>query len=469
LPQSEFYLPQPPQKHRAKVVFLLCLGLALILGLFIFTRSGRGEQTMDPLAYDPVTLEPKKPKSLMGKIGYVVFNRGSIRLAGEDEDRVNILLLGMGGPGHDGPYLTDTIMVASIKPSTKQVALISVPRDMAVNIPGYGTFKVNHANAFGEEKKPEWGAAFATEVISQTLDLPLHYYIRLDFKAFAEIIDEVGGVRVNVERSFTDPMFPAPKDEYQTVSFERGVQTMDGDTALTFARSRHGNNGEGSDFARARRQQKIILALKEKLLSFSTLINPVKTNHVLTSLENHLTTNLEFSQMMSLFKLAREMKTEQIISLVLDSGPGGYLRNTFGASGAFLLEPTAGNFRDINAAVKNIFTASAAQANDTPAQEKPSLPPNLVEIQNGTWNPGLAARLKKRLEGEGFIVGDIGNTTQKPVTQSGIYRAEEDASADVIRALVNELHIPERETPPSFITATSTTQVLIVLGDDFVD
>ena len=118
----------------------------------------------------------------------------------------------------------------------------------------------------------------------------------------------MGGIKVDVERSFTDPLYPAPNNEYQTLTFDAGVQTMNGATALTFARSRHGNNGEGSDFARARRQQKIMLALKQKLLSFGTLANPVRINNVIDSLERHMTTNLEFSEIVSFMKLARELE-----------------------------------------------------------------------------------------------------------------------------------------------------------------
>src|SRR3989344_4099446 len=101
-------------------------------------------------------------------------------LAGENEGRINVLLLGIGGTDHDGPYLTDTIIIASFDPEKKKVALISIPRDLLVLIPDYGWRKVNHANAFGESSQPGQGGVLAKTVISQTFGLPIHYYVRLD-------------------------------------------------------------------------------------------------------------------------------------------------------------------------------------------------------------------------------------------------------------------------------------------------
>ena len=223
-------------------------------------------------------------------------------LKGYDDDRVNLLLFGIGGAGHDGPYLTDTIIIACLKPSTGQIALISVPRDLSAKIPGYGQTKINLAASQGL-KNGESGPAFATEIISDTLDIDIHYYTQVDFKAFTEIVDYVGGMRVNVDRGFTDAMYPSYKNGYQTVSFSSGIQTMDGETALSYARSRHGNNGEGSDFARAKRQQKIIFALKEKILSASTLANPIRINKIISSLEEHIETDMKFADIYVFLKI----------------------------------------------------------------------------------------------------------------------------------------------------------------------
>lgn len=478
-PSEVTVLPQPAKRRRLIALFLL---LTVLIGLPVWWNTHQptnGEQIRAG-----VTLEPKKPKNLLQKISYLAFNTNedtSSILAGAAEDRVNVLLLGMGGVGHDGPYLTDTIMIASIKPSTKEIALISIPRDLGVSIPGYGLQKINHANAYGELKKPDWGAALATEVVSKNFNIDIPYYIRLDFKAFEEIIDELGGVTVTVDRAFTDAEFPAPKNEYKTISFKAGSQTMDGETALTYARSRHGNNGEGSDFARARRQQKILSALKEKVTDIGVIANPITVTNILTDLENHLTTNMEFDELVALAKLGKNADTNSIKSLVLDSSVNGYLRNYFSEGGAFMLTPKTGNFVAISEAITSIFNPNAALAlnttNPTPLVEPKNadLSPKtqttnepLIEIQNGTWNAGLAARVRRRLEFKDIIITTIGNYTNKPLSQSRIY-ASKNTPQSLVDRLVDELKIPASGALPTDIPFSTSTNVLIILGDDFID
>ncbi|HYE60178.1 MAG TPA: LCP family protein, partial [Candidatus Kapabacteria bacterium] len=464
--------PEPPKKKR----WLLFIFLLAILGLGFVFFGNADDAPNDPLAYNPVTLEPKTPESFLKRLKQAVFTK-EVMLEGQKEDRINILLLGMGGVGHDGPYLTDTIMIASIQPSTKKIALISLPRDLAVPIPSHGRDKINVVNSLGETKRADWGAAFATEVIENTFDMDIHYYARIDFTAFEEIIDEVGGITVNVDRSFTDHMYPAPKHEYQTISFEKGIQTMDGKTALMYARSRHGSNGEGSDFARAKRQQKMLLALKEKVTSFSTLLNPVRIHGIMESVDKHLTTNMEFSDIIAFMKLGKTLDTNNIVHLVFDDSPNGYLKNGYTQQGAFILEPKTGYYGEIQMAMKTIFSDTAvATKNDTPTQEEPTptssstvqkVASPIIEIQNGTWSAGLAARMKKRLEDKSFTIGQIGNTTERPQKQSGIYPVTSRSSQDVALALSRELHLPVKDTVPSGISATGSSDILIVIGEDF--
>jgi len=462
-------LDPPPKSHKKRTFFIVTLIVLLaIFGVITFTSSHQ-RRYLSPVDYDPTTLQPKKPTGFFQKLGYFVFG-SNVPLQGEKEDRINILLLGMGGVGHDGPFLTDTMMLASIKPSTKQVALISIPRDLAVQIPGYGERKINHANSFGEDKEKDWGGAFATEVVEKTFDIKIPYYIRMDFKAFEEVIDEVGGVTVHVDKTFTDYMYPAANEEYQTVSFKAGSQTMEGSTALIFARSRHGNNGEGSDFARAKRQQKIILALKEKVLSFSTLTNPVRIQRIMDSLEKHMTTNMAFDELITLVKMARDFNHPEIKNLILDTSVGGYLKNVTGVDGA-LLAPVSGNFDSINNAIQHIFeTTTTTEEDSTPAQQAPSFSDANIEIQNGTWRAGLAAQIKQSLIDKKFFVDYVGNAPAeaKPISSSAIYAVSQKNNEYVMQALQTELHIPIKQTVPQGIgPSASSTDILILLGDDF--
>lgn len=465
-PQTEDK-PQPIYTRRR--IFLL-----LIICLFLFVSGCIGRTlftdapTNDPLAYDQVTLEPLQPTGLLTRIKKLVFHKEA-PLEGEKKDRINILLLGMGGPGHDGPYLTDTMIIASIQPSTGEVAMISIPRDLGVDIPAKGWYKINHANAFGEARQSGSGGSLATTVVENTFGVDIHYYIRVDFQAVKQIIDDIHGITVDVEQSFTDTEYPAPFHEYQTVSFSKGSQIMDGATALTYARSRHGNNGEGSDFARAKRQQRMILALKEKILSFETLANPIRIHSIIETLGTHLTTNMDFSDIISMMKLAKQADLSNIKTTVLDSSPNGYLKNGYSKQGAFILSPVTGNFDDISLLIEHIFDPTFEGQKvvhiDVPEQEKPVLTPTTIEIQNGTWRAGLAAKAEKHLENDGIVVSTIGNTGERPVMQSGMYILHPNAQ-DAAQSIKAALSIPIKKLHTE-VTTTPGTELLIILGEDF--
>lgn len=471
LPEEETPKAIEPKPRKRSWVFLF-------LGIFIIVFLGIGtvlaftseKKPNEPDAYDPVTLEPKTPDGLLRKLTNFVFSK-DITLDGQREDRINFLLMGMGGEGHDGPYLTDTIILASVKPSTGQIGMVSIPRDLNVRIPEYGQRKINHANAFGEKDNPGKGAEFAKKVIEDVFDTSIQYYVRVDFAAFEQIIDDVGGITVDVERSFTDSQYPAKNYLYQTVSFTKGTAKMDGETALTYARSRHGNNGEGSDFARARRQQKMLLALKEKVLSFTTLSNPIRIHNMYTTMSKHISTNMEFADIITLIKLGKNIHFDEIKTIVLDSSPNGYLVNGQSQDGAFILQPKSGSFDDINKMIAEVFTtldtAPRGPSLTTPTQEPPKIALSTIDIQNGTWRAGLGARVAKTLQNKGISVTTVGNTEERPQLTSGIYKVKETASLDMMQLLQENLSIPIKQNPPSGIVLGDKTDILVVLGEDY--
>ncbi len=471
-PEPVNFLQQQTEKIKTPrprwQIFFIILFLIFVGGYV--TRAIVGEYAPnDPADYDPVTLKAREPEGFFQKMKYLVFAKEKT-LQGEKDDRINILLLGMGGPGHDGPFLTDTNIIISLKPSTGAIAMISIPRDLGVKIANQGIKKINYANSFGESQESGQGGEFTRQLFEDTFYLDIPYYVRVDFQAFADVVDAVGGVTINVENSFVDHMFPAPNNDFQTVSFAKGLQTMTGDLALKFVRSRHGSNGEGSDFARARRQQSVLSALKSKVLSFSTLANPLRLNNIYQSLEKHLATNLQFSDMVIFVKMLRNLKTNTISNLILDNAENGFLKVTYGPDGAFLLVPKNNDFNEINEAIKNIFDEQpgASEKKIIPEQTAPPTSASAVslEIQNGTWNAGLAARMKKRLEDRGFMVETIGNTAERPQSQSGIYNVSGRDLADLKKLLEEELRIPIRNKLPNNIIAASSTDIIMVLGED---
>lgn len=279
----------------------------------------------------------------------------------EDDGRINILILGSDkrseGPVHS--VLTDTILIASIGRVEKDVVLISLPRDLWVKNPEGYFSKINAVYTNG-------GAESMKQVVSEVLGIPIHYYAVVDFKIFKETIDILGGIDVNVENTFTDYSYPvegkedAPFEErYETVTFEAGPQTMDGETALKFARSRKGNNNEGTDFARSARQQKVIMAIKDKALNLETIINPGKLKELYDTYRDNVDTDVTFSDIQNFYLLSQQIHFDKVRSIVLDdrsaAEEGGLLyapeeRSLYG--GAYVLLPNAGDFSQLHAYVQ---------------------------------------------------------------------------------------------------------------------
>jgi len=415
--------------------------------------------------------------SLWTQITHLITSRDKA-LQGEDTGRINFLLLGMGGAGHDGPYLSDTIILASLDVKNKKVALLSIPRDLVMPIPGYGWRKINNANAYGEMEKPGFGSDLAVKTISSVLQIPIHYYLRVDFSGFTEFINETGDLKICVDKSFTDNEYPTDDHKIQTISFSTGCQMMNGETALKFVRSRHGNNGEGSDFARSKRQQKVILALKEKLLSIPTLANPLNIKRIYDQYNDHVATNMEIWEMLRLAKLAHGINQENIITYGLDDGPGGYLEVLIGEDGAFLLQPPGGDFSRIRQLVANIFQADTekpAEQKETTVttEEKPvekvpvkKLESSKIEIRNGTFITGLASKAQTYLQNAGYNVPTVGNTPFRDYEKNVVYDLSGGKFPETIKFLTENLKANVSDTIPNWIKNISTNDIVLILGKE---
>ncbi|MFZ5390837.1 MAG: LCP family protein [Patescibacteria group bacterium] len=331
-------------------------------------------------------------------------------LRGENEGRINFLLLGQGGPGHDGPYLTDTIMLASLDTQHKTVGLLSLPRDLVVNIPGFGSRKVNNANAFGELKGEGLGPLLAQETISQLLDLPIHYYARLNFSSFVSLVDDLGGLPINVEQSFSDNQYPGPGYSFITVSFEAGQQTLSGEQTLQYVRSRHGSNQQGSDFSRAKRQQQVLLALKDQLLSAKTLFNPRKILHLYQDVSQGLLTDITAQETVRLANLLSGLKTNNIRHRIIDTSPGGLLKEVIGSDGAYLLLPKSADYSEIKKLAQDLLSDSGLVAENAS-----------VAIENGTTITGLAESVSQDLKSRGLNNLSFGNATRRDFPRTILY------------------------------------------------
>ncbi len=397
-------------------------------------------------------------------------------LQGEADDRINILLLGMGGMGHDGAYLTDTIILASFKPSTKEVALVSIPRDLYVPIEGYGWRKINHANAYGETKNPGQGAKLAMQVIANITGQPIPYYVRIDFNNFKKIIDDLGGIDVYVSPGFTDTQYPDGKHGTKTITFQEGQQHFDGERALAYARSRHGNNGQGSDFARSRRQMQIIMAIKDKVLSTATLLNPNRIINLYNNLIQNIQTNLKPWEVLRLAQLIKGMRQSDIITKVIDNGPNGLLRSYISETGAYVLTTRSGDFSELHQFFANIFNENKETKTKT-AASAPSGYSAKLAIVNGTYLPGLATQTANKLKAKSFQIIHIGNAAKRDYNQTVIIRTasqDKNKSEQLLQQLLNapvttELPLPLQEkilTDNPQLKSIKDIDFIIVLGTD---
>jgi LCP family protein required for cell wall assembly len=265
----------------------------------------------------------------------------------EGDSRINILLLGIGGPGHDGANLTDTILLASIDPITDRTALISIPRDLWVRIPGDGYQKINAAyadavndsNAKTQVGQEEDGINQLDKTLKPVLDgVPIHYHVLLDFPAFKQMVDALGGVTVNVPETLYDPTI-AWENHNNPVIAKKGLQTFNGDQALLYARSRE----TSSDFARGERQRLLISAIKQKAFSAGTFSNPLKISNLLDSLGQNVFTDFDSSSIKCLYRQISTIPASAITSLDMVTPPNNLL-TTGNMNGLSIVEPRAGLF-----------------------------------------------------------------------------------------------------------------------------
>ncbi|MFA5925364.1 MAG: LCP family protein [Parcubacteria group bacterium] len=280
---------------------------------------------------------------------------GADQLQGQKEGQINILLLGMRGndmPG--GGLLADTIMVASVRPQENKVALISIPRDLYVQDPGTTNHsKINAVHALYEEKGEGDGMEMMKQVISEVTGLPIHYVVRIDFKGFKELVDTVGGVDIYIEKPFSEPTQFEGEDALN-FSLPAGKNHLDGQKALFFVRARYAS----SDFERAKRQQQVLIALKDKLLSLGTLADFNKASSVMNILGDDVRADMDISEMKKAFDLASQMHDPQIKQKVFDTSEEGLLYSSKADTPegkTYILLPVGGNYDKIHEAIKNVF------------------------------------------------------------------------------------------------------------------
>lgn len=460
-----------------KIFFPLVILLVLILGTFTWLRN----------AQQKIFIPHNQSQA----------DTNSITNDFTNQTPFNILLLGYGGGNHDGAYLTDSMMVLHVDPKTKKMLLISIPRDIWIKIPTDGEngqyWKINSAYEIGMDdqnypnKQTQFtgqdGAGHLAEYITeQVTGLPINNFVGLDFAGFTKTIDTLGGVTINVENSFDDYQYPRSDEladatcgldqtkiaslsaeiatgsasvnvafpcRYLHVHLNAGSQHMDGKTALEYVRSRHGTNGEGSDFARSKRQRNLILAVKKQIMSVGFVPKAIP---FITSLENDLKTDLTLDDVKTFTQQTTSLNNYTIQSIAITDQ--NYLKDAVSSDGQDILEPTAGlsNWGQVHNYIESYINPNYVISQP------------VIQVSNASGITGLAALATTRLSDRGFDVLEpiTAKTGSNQTTGIALYGRKISNSA------LNQL---KKEFPSASIQTINQTNdsydILVTLGKDY--
>jgi polyisoprenyl-teichoic acid--peptidoglycan teichoic acid transferase len=387
----------------------------------------------------------------------------------QQPSRVNILLLGYGGVGHDGSYLTDSIMVLSLDQQTKKAAMISVPRDIWVRIPAApdgsgGFFKLNTAYAIGIDddsfpnKKPEYksavggGGNLASNVVGGILGMKIDYWIAVDFHAFKSMVDALGGVDVDVEKTFTDYEYPRNDDPnvdpgWMTVHFNAGVQHMTGEKAIEYARSRHSLE-DGTDFGRSRRQQRLLLAIKDKAVTPQGLS---KGFGLMDALSKDFKTNMNLGQMHSLADAAKDVDPAAIERVSIDDT--NYLIDAATSDGQDVLVPQSKSWAPLRNYVGSLFLDPAVKAEAAK-----------IQLWNGGGSTGAAGTATTMLNDLGLLTLPPRNVDNGSIQQSEVHDFSQGKDASTVTYLAGLFSAKVVTDEP---TPADQADIKIVLGKSY--
>lgn len=334
------------------------------------------------------------------------------KLNGEGDGRVNILLMGKGGEAHEGGDLTDSMMIASIDPINNGVTLLSIPRDLWVKPDGLWPMKINavYTSAKGQSlyKNPKdkvaaevAGEAAIEKVVEDYMGVPIHYYSTVDFTAFQDAVNAIGGIDVNIPEDYSDPTMLVGKKYF---SLKKGPQHLDGGIALAYARSRYG--AQRGDFDRGEHQQTIMVGIKDKVLSLGTFSNPVKVTGLLDTLGNRVKTNLSITNMMRLYDLSKKINSSSINHVDL-ADPKSAVVTTGNVGSQSVVLPVAGI--DNYSAVINFVRSQLKDGYII--KENPS-----IIVLNGSGVSGAAQKRADELKSYGYNVTQVADAPS-----SGVY------------------------------------------------
>lgn len=399
--------------------------------------------------------------------GSLVFSFGK-ELKKDPQKYTNFLLAGTGGVEHDGSNLTDTLIIASLNEKDNTVKMLSLPRDLYLDDKITGGQRINKiydSYLYKYENSPEAMRQLAKTITTMT-GIPIQYTVKVDFDGFVKIVDALGGVTVDVENAIYDPYYPKGETiRFETFSIQAGSQTLDGETALKYARSRKTT----SDFDRAKRQQQLLSAIKDKAFDLNLLTDPAKIQALYNSLADNIETNLSVAEIIELAKIAQNIDKDSIYTQTLSddfTSCGGLLyapvRDYFG--GAAVLLPMGDKFEELIRFSQSYFYSNI----DREAQ---------IQVLNGTKTPNLALTYLNRLNRDCLNATYYGNASDRTLKKSTIYYLPEideekiEQQQATLKAVQAHFNAPVVEgIPPEYLESEKRMDDKIVLeiGADYV-
>lgn len=385
-------------------------------------------------------------------------------LKGEGDGRINVLLLGRGGGTHSAPDLTDTVMLASIDPVNRTATLLSLPRDMWVTVEGGGPMKINAAWETGKYKflnkvtddnsNPQATLAGFTTVdqtVEKVTGVPIHYNVLVDFAAFQQSIDTVGGVTVNVPEDLVDATM-AWENGNNPVLAKAGSQSFDGKRALIYSRSRE----TSSDFARGQRQRAVLLALKEKVSTLGTLSSPAKLSNLASAFGSNVQTDLSINDAARFANIIKDVANEKVNSIGLADAPNSFV-TTADVNGQSVVQPKAGQFNFT--AIQNFVRGQLKDPYLMQEQAK-------IQVYNGTTVPGLAATQADVLKSYGYLITGTGNAPTKGYEQTVIVDLTAGAKKYTKHYLEERYGVKVITAMPDATILPNGADFVIIVGND---
>jgi polyisoprenyl-teichoic acid--peptidoglycan teichoic acid transferase len=458
--------PDFPKKKKGRFFFWLIIAI-IVLGIAFFAAVTFAYKFY---ATSQKVIEANPPNSFFQSIRDVA-NKEIRPLRGENEERINILLLGLAGENYPGENLTDSIIVASVNPKTYQTAMLSVPRDLYVRIPDTSSYtKINALYARGHDRhgKTTEGIEDLKSALSEITGLPIHYYVALDFDGFKKVIDELKGVKIQVPKDLHDERYPGPNFSYQTFDIKEGLQDLDGETALKYARTRHNEEG---DFGRAYRQQQILEATRQKAFSLETLVNVPAVNNILNILGDHLRTDVPLNEMESFLSLIQKIDTHTTINKVLDAGKSDSIMAVshvaLGRVRAFILIPRTGNYDEIRDLAKNIFDLELLERKEEEVKKENATVAIINESGTANFDKKIASLLEKiGFETKTAMIGPSKTDKTDKTIIFDISKTKPFSLEDISKKLGAEVH---QDLPATFSTQCQKADLCLIAGSDLTD